>query len=316
MYLKAILLLALLLSACKAEVPTEEATPEVVTVVVEAMASGAGDGATATPYPTYTPYPTNTPAPTNTPSPTDTPAPTSTPAMTTTLVPTDMPTPTPTQAPAKTAEPAATSAPATAAPSSVSTWALTVLEDNTPAPPLSIHVSANRAFEGHHYKVTGVIRNDGDQNYTGLGVVATFYTDKEDRHGPIKVNGQCLLIAPGEICPFEVEATAKNLVSVELHPEGYPTDRGAAPTNISGLSSYRDAVGYVHVTGYAHNPNPFTIKNVTANGVLQDANGQIVSQGMDVLLPDIAPNQSAKFTVMIRYAPYSTYQIYVQAEPQ
>ena len=61
--------------------------------------------------------------------------------------------------------------------------------------------------------------------YAALGVVATFFTDDGSRYGPIKANVPCLLLAPGDECPFVIEAISKNLVSVILHPEGAPTNR-------------------------------------------------------------------------------------------
>jgi len=317
-YVKALLIALLLLSACKVETSTETPTPVKVTVIVEATRGDASAPAsTATPYPTYTPYPTFTPEPTATPAPTDTPTPEATVEATAIPVPTETAAPEPTQSPTQAAEIEAEAPVApVSAPNVVSSWALTLLEDNTPAPPLSIHVSANRLFEGYHHLVTGVIRNDGDKNYAGLGVVATFYMDTGRRYGPVKVNGQCLLIAPGEDCPFLIEVTSKDLVSVELHPEGYPTDRGAAPTTVGGVGSYRDAAGYVHITGYVSNPNPFAIKGITVNGVLRDGSGQIVSQGVTTLLETVEPQNSAAFDVMIKSAPYSIYQLFVQAEPK
>ena len=99
-------------------------------------------------------------------------------------------------------------------PGVVASGVLTLLDDPNIAPPLSVHVSANQALEGYRYRVSGVLRNDAVENYAALGVVATFFTDDGSRYGPIKANVPCLLLAPGDECPFVIEAISKNLVSV------------------------------------------------------------------------------------------------------
>jgi len=201
-------------------------------------------------------------------------------------------------------------------PGVVASGALALLDDPNYAPPLSIHVSANQALEGHRYRVSGVLRNDAGENYAALGVVATFFTDDGSRYGPIKANVACLLLAPGEECPFVVEATSKNLVSVILHPEGAPTSRSAAPLTFAVTGRYQDVVGYVHLTGWVHNPNAYAVKNVTVNGALLNAQGEIVSTGMTILVDSIAANGSATFDVTIKYVLYASYRLYVQGEPQ
>lgn len=201
-------------------------------------------------------------------------------------------------------------------PAVVASGALTLVDNPNVAPPLSIHVSANHALEGHRYRVSGVLRNDAGENYAALGVVATFYTDDGSRYGPVKTNVACLLLAPGDECPFIVEATSKNLVAVMLHPEGAPTSRAAAPLTFTVTGRYQDAIGYVHLVGRVRNANPFAVKNVTVNGALLNAQGEIVSVGMTILVDSIAANGSATFDVAIKYAPYATYRLYVQGEPQ
>jgi hypothetical protein len=198
----------------------------------------------------------------------------------------------------------------------VASGVLTVLDDPDVAPPLSIHVSANQALEGHRYRVSGVLRNDADENYAALGVVATFFTAGGARYGPIKVNVACLLLAPGDACPFIVEATSKNLASVILHPEGAPTDRAAAPLIPTATGRYQDAVGYVHLTGRVRNLNAFAVQNVTVNGALLNAQGEIVSTGLAILVDSIPANGSATFDVAIKYVPYANYRLYVHGEPQ
>jgi len=190
------------------------------------------------------------------------------------------------------------------------------LDDANIAPPLSVHVSANQALEGYRFRVSGTLRNDATENYAGLGVVATFYTSDGSRYGPIKAAPACLLLAPGDECPFVIEATSKDLVSVMLHPEGHPTSRGAAPLTFNVTGRYQDAVGFVHLTGQVRNPNPFAVKNVTVNGALLNAQGEIVAVGMAMIIDPIAANGSATFDVAIGYAPYANYRLYVHGEPQ
>jgi hypothetical protein len=202
------------------------------------------------------------------------------------------------------------------APKVIASPALTVLDDPNYAPPFSVIVHANYALEDYRYLVSGVIRNDSTENYVDLGIVATFFTDTGRRYGPIKVDAPCLLLAPGAECPFIVEALSKSLVSVILHPEGRPTDRGAAPVTLSGVGRYTDAIGYVHLTGRVTNANPFAVENAVVVGVLVDGNGGFVSLGSTVVIGAIEPNASAPFDILIEYAPYTTYRLFAQAEPK
>lgn len=314
-YLSLLLVMVMLVTGCKStsKTPATTEAPQAIATapVVETPA------VTNTPRPTPTSYPTmppmSSPTPTSTASPTPTAAPaTATPEVpdaTSTAVP--EPTATPRAATVGSGLPAIPRPPAV-----IASGALSLLDDPNYAPPLSIHVSANQALEGYRYRVSGTLRNDAAENYAALGVVATFFTDDGARYGPIMANVPCLLLAPGEECPFVIEATSKNLVSVILHPEGAPTDRNAAPLTVSATGRYRDVVGYVHLTGWVRNSNAYAVKNVTVNGALLNAQGEIVSTGMAVLVDSIAPNSSATFDVAIKYVPYATYRIYVQGEPQ
>ena len=64
------------------------------------------------------------------------------------------------------------------------------------------------------------------------------------------------------------------------------------------------------------NPNAYAVKNVTINGALLNAQGEIVSTGMAILVDSVAANGSATFDVAIKYVPYANYRLYVQGEPQ
>jgi len=317
-----LLMMALVVTGCTEPPPANEATSETAEMVpvITEVSKDVAPAATATPRPLPTARPTNTPMPTPTAVPTATPSPepTATSEPTATLESTATLEPAATLESTATPKPAMPPAPSVPQPPAVvsSSSALTVLDDVNTAPPLSVHVSANQALEGYRFRVSGTIRNDAAENYTGLGIVATFYTSDGSRYGPIKANPACLLLAPGDECPFMVEALSKDLVAVMLHPEGYPTSRGAAPLTLSGLRSYRDGVGYVHLTGRVTNANPFAVKNVTVNGALLNAAGEIVSVGMSILIDNVTANGAATFDVAVPYTPYTNYKLYVQGEPQ
>ena len=313
------LVAVLILAAC-ASTETPPPTPE-PTEPVEAETEAPATEAqpTATPEPTATPAPTE-PPPTATPAPTETPEPTKTPA----------PSPTATQPPAPTAtatpetEPDEEAVPSQPPPQPqpqpgsdvVAYDALTRLDDPTVAPPLTVLLSANHALAGYTYRLSGLVRNDGAANYAGLSVIATFFTDEGRRHGPIRANVECPVLAPGEVCPFILDATAKNLTQFYLHPEGYPTDRPSSPVDVVSSGRYHDGVGFVHLTGRVGNPNPFPIKNATINGALLNARGEIVSLGTDLVLETLQPGDWAPFDVAVKSVPYTQTRLYVSAENQ
>lgn len=318
-----IIVITLLLAACGT---TETAPPE-PTAAVDAEGEAADTPTevppTQTPYPTYTPYPTPSPEPTEAPA-TATPVPTETPTETDTPAPTATatlpPAPTATERPETepTEEAVQPPAPPQPQPGSdvVAYDALTRLDDPTVAPPLTVLLSANHALAGYTYRISGLVRNDGTENYAGLSVIATFFTDEGRRHGPIPANVECPVLAPGEVCPFILDATAKNLTEFHLHPEGYPTERPSSPVDVISTGRYHDGVGFVHLTGRVTNPNPFPIKNVTVNGALLDARGEIVSLGTDLVLETLQPGESASFDVPVRGVPYTQTQLYVSGENQ
>jgi hypothetical protein len=315
-YLGLLLVMALIVTGCKSTpAPSEPSEAPQATATVPAVEAPA---VANTPRPTPTSWPTMPPM--SSPTPTSTALPAS-----------STPTAAPATATPEFVEATSTAVPPTATPRAatgsglppmpkppgvVASGVLTLLDDPNYAPPLSIHVSANQALEGYRYRISGVLRNDAAENYAALGVVATFFTDDGSRYGPIMANVPCLLLAPDDECPFVIEAISKNLVSVILHPEGAPTDRGAAPLSVSATGRYQDAVGYVHLTGWVRNPNAFAVKNVTVNGALLNAQGEIVSTGMAILVDSITANGSTTFDVAIKYVPYATYRLYIQGEPQ
>lgn len=192
---------------------------------------------------------------------------------------------------------------------------MTRLEDTDPGPPLTIIVSANRAGENSTYKVTGIVRNDGTQTHEAVRVNATFFDDQDFRHGPLQAEFPCMLLAPGEECPFSVEIAARRVQSFVLHPDGRATGRESAPVVLSSVGLYYDSADSIRITGIATNKNEFKIKNVTVAGVLIDASGQIVSLGSTyVLQEDITPDAWVRFELRIPRVPFARYQLYSQAE--
>lgn len=308
LYILAVLSFAM--AACTAPrtvIVTQEVVREieVTRIVVETQEQQVVLAATYTPYPTYTPNPTYTPFPTSTPIPTSTP----------TLGPTPTETATPTLTPTETATPAPTRPATTPTPVNTPTPAMTRLVDQDPGPPLTISVSSNRAGENSTYKVTGIVRNDSNETYEAIRVIATFFDDQGFRHGPLQAEFPFLLLRPGEECPFSIEIAARRVVSFLLHPDGRATGRESAAMVVSNLNLYYDSADSIRITGTATNKNEFKLKNVTVAGVLKDTSGQIVSLGSTfVLQEDILPNAWVRFELRIPRAIFSRYQLYTQAE--
>ncbi len=293
---------ALVLAACAAqplEIPTPSPTPTETAVAPTAEPSPTPTATTTpTPLPTPSPIPTATATPT--PEPTEPPTPTPSPVP---------PTPTP-----RAAVPPPPDVGTLPQERVISRSALTIQPSTDPAPPLSIQVSANRELEGHRFRVSGWLRNDAPDAYTGLGVIATFFRADGSRYGAVRAQIQCPVLAPGEVCPFIVHAIDRDLTSVMLHPEGRPTTRQPLPVELRVTRRYIDALGYVQIVGSVHNPNPVAVGDTTITGVLLEQ-GEIVAIGADLVIEPLAPGASAPFTVRIRYVPYTDARLYAQAAP-
>ncbi len=315
-----LLLGTLLLAACQSQ-PT--ATPVVEDTPAPTVETQPPDeeAPEATVEPTQVPEPTATLASTESPTPADTPTPqptpttevTETPTETVTLAPTEVVTPT-----LPTATPASAVAPPVPQPTLpreevVTTSALRIRPDEAPAPPLSVIVSANHELRDNRYKVTGILRNDGEDPYGGLSVIATFFREDGSRVGPIPARLSCPVLEVGTECPFIVEVIERNLAAVMLHPDGHPTELRAIPAEVRSVSSYVDSIGWVHITGSVYNPNPVTFQDVSISGALLDRDGEIVSVGTGLVLDPIPSGETARFDVAIRYAPHVDYELYVQA---
>ena len=184
-----------------------------------------------------------------------------------------------------------------------------------PGPPFSVEVSANQLLEGYLHRVSGIIRNESEETYTGLSVIGTFFMENGKRYGPVDVNVKCLMLAPGATCPFIVEATSKNLTEVIIHVTGNPTPRTPLAPEYYGVRYSTDAIGYVHVTGTVQNPYTIHARHVTVVGSLINAQGEIVNVNATILLEQFPPGGTAPFEIHLKYTPFSSVNITTQAEP-
>jgi hypothetical protein len=189
-------------------------------------------------------------------------------------------------------------------------------EDTDPGPPFSIHVSANRAGP-HSALISGFVRNDGTETYEAIGIRVTIWDDEDFRHAHIAAKSPCVLLAPGEQCPFFLDVGVRRPVSFLLHPEGRPSGPGreSIPVELSNTALSYNEASSVRITGLATNGQPFKAKHVVVIGVLEDASGQIVSLGWDhITAEDILPGSSVQFDVRVRRVPFARYRLYAQAE--
>ena len=245
--------------------------------------------------------------------------------------------PNPGQVPAAGSDP---SPPAQGSPAGVTPApALELLPDNDPRPPFAIQVSLNRATqdplveESQAFKITGFVRNDGDQTYSVSALHVTFFDAEGFRgtfqkfpgrgrtggewipHGKTEADLAALLLAPGEAWPFSIEITAQNMASFLIHPDAVSTERQSTEVQVSNLRLTRDRTDYVRITGSATNASEVKAKNVIVGGVLLNSSGQIVSVGSTyVLQEDILPGETTRFDLRIEYEPFATYRLYAQAE--
>ena len=308
-----------LLAAC-----TQPATYEPVEIATRTSAPTATRPPTRV-HPTRTPWPTATA--TSTATPTRTPRPTATPTLTRTPIAT--PTratreaditatvpPTPTQG-----STGGTPRPTTVhLPAATPTPVMRLLEDKDLTPPLVFELSAVRrdpdpnAGEGA-YIVSGWVRNETESMREGITVVATFRDAEGFYFGPLDARVACRLLRPGESCPFLVEATLRRPTEVLVRPDGAPTHLEGAPMTVSEVRLAADGLISLRMTGTASNPNPFPVKEPNVGAVLLDEYGQIISVGYTIVDAEgLAPGASVPFDLRIKHRPYTSYQIYAQAE--
>ena len=328
------------------ERPTGGSSGSVVNAVVRLLGERSGAAIARRPAARSTPGPTSTPAARPTTPPSLTAMPTrqeATPTSTATPTAAALASPTPAAtATSATPTPASNVAAPTATPVPVVTPhpALAQVQDTDPGPPLTIEISLNRARQdplveqSQQFKITGLVRNDGSQTYDVSALHVTFYDAEGFRgtfvpairdgkvvggewlwHGQTKADFACLLLAPGEECPFMIEITAQDMASFLIHPDAAPTERESTPIKLSGVRLVADSTDYLRITGTATNSGSVKAKNVTVSGVLLDASGQMVSMGSTyVLQEDITPGESVRFDLRVEKEPYVRYLLYAQAE--
>lgn len=214
------------------------------------------------------------------------------------------------------------------------------IENTDPGPPFTIAVSRNTMTQdplveqSRQIQITGWVRNDGERTYAVSRIGVTFYDADGFRgvfvpgirdgkivsgewlwHGAMDADFGCLLLAPGEVCPFSVEITAQNMASFLLYAEAAPTERESVPVVLSNVRTSQDLTDYVRIQGTATNTSDLAVKNVIVSGALVDASGQMVRVGSTLVLEeDISPGASVAFDLRIRKADFVDYQLYAQAE--
>jgi hypothetical protein len=311
--------LVVLLAACKTPttvIVTREVTREMVRQIevtrVVVQSPGRTEGVPADiRYPTYTPFPTYTSFPTCTPYRIST----STPTLT--VSPATEATPTPTSTATQMIPKAAVGPRATVTPAVVPAPAMIRRPDRDPGPPFSITVSANRAGPNSVYIVSGIVRNDGQETYEAIDVDATFWDDEGFRHASVDVRCPCVLLRPGEECPYMIETAMRRPVSFLLHPKGRPSGPGreSIPVELSHVQLIYDATDSARIVGMATNRQPFKAKNIVVAGVLLDTAQQIVAMGSTyVLQEDILLGGSVPFDLRVERASFQSYRLYAQAE--
>ena len=188
------------------------------------------------------------------------------------------------------------------------------MADTDPAPPFTILVSSVQLVDsGTKVQVIGSIRNDVSEIYSGINIIGTFFDTKGIRHHPPYVECACVLLSPGESCPFIFDIYVRDYTAYKLHPEGAPVQYVQPLALVTDrVSASNDGIGNVRFTGVVRNPNAVTAYRVLVTVKLVDAGGQVVSLDSVAILGDIAPGAEAPFEVRVKYAPYARYQLSAQ----
>ena len=218
----------------------------------------------------------------------------------------------------------------------ITTSALVQVEDTNPGPPFAVEISLNQAtpnplLDGTTiYRIGGLLRNVGDEVYAVNTVHVTFYDFGGFRgsynpfparrygeyiwHGALEADFDCMLLAPGEACPFTAQITAHDMSSFLVHADAVVAQwREPAPVTVQA-SALDDQGGSVRIRATITNPNDYAIKNVVATAALLDANGAITSIGSAYHVQSIAPGGTVACVVNVPTQPYASYQLFAQAE--
>lgn len=220
--------------------------------------------------------------------------------------------------------------------------ALSQIQDTDPGPPFSVEITTNFAVsnpdleEGWIYTVGGFVRNDSDQNYTLQAIHVTFYDADGFKgafypfastgrgrnrggeyiwHGRTEADFACLVIGPGQPCPFSVQIAAADMASFLIHPDAAIVEwHEVASAEVRNTSLTDDGLGYLRISGTVHNPNTYPIKQVMVSGALLDNTGQWASFGTAILPESIEPGMDKSFTVWVEKAPHVDYAVFFMAE--
>lgn len=196
--------------------------------------------------------------------------------------------------------------------------ALERIPDRDPAPPLTIvvdRVMVNR--DGDRYTVLGWVRNDGDQVYRGVGVLGTFYDERDYRFGPVKAICACYSLSPGERCAFKLENYARDYVAYHLHPEGVPVSASwVQPVSLSvdGVAAYAYGADTIRIVGTIQNPTTAVVHGVRVYAQLMDSHGCLISVGSSILPGPLGGEQSMGFQMLVSSVPYASVSVSAEGE--
>jgi hypothetical protein len=212
------------------------------------------------------------------------------------------------------------------------------MPDTDPGPPFSIEITTNYAVpnpdleQGWIYTVGGFVRNDSDKTYSLSAVHVTFFDSDGFRgafyrfpgrrrsgewivHGRMQADFACLVLGPGQICPFSAQIAAHDMASFHVHPDAVLLEwHEPAPAELRSMSVNDNDTGYLRINGTVYNENAYAIKNVMITGVLLDNTGQWVSYGTATILDSIEPGAEVEINVWVEKVPYVNYELYVSAE--
>jgi len=195
--------------------------------------------------------------------------------------------------------------------------ALPRVEDVDPAPPIAVSVDGVWLVGGGaSYRVTGRVRNDGDEQLEAIGLEATFYDGSEWHFGPFDATVGCYSLAPGQTCAFSVDAYAREYTAYRLHPEGSPVKAWTASS--TGLTVTEAVVtgqagGCVHLTGAVTNQTASLVTAVRVSVELLTDDG-VSGAASTVLTGDLAPGAEMPFSVRVPAASYTSYAVTAEAE--
>jgi hypothetical protein len=125
----------------------------------------------------------------------------------------------------------------------------------------------------------------------------------------------CLVLAPGQTCPFTAQIAALDMASFHVHPDAVLLEwHEAATAELLNISIHENHTGYLRISGTLHNANAYAIKNLMVTGVLLDSQGQWVSSGSTTILESIESQTEVLFDVWLENVTYVDYELYVNAE--